>query len=367
MDNRRTVKKSQLHAKDTFDYERLREAGEHFLDCRYEEDGEDICFIYDIEGKKPLREILEEDKGLKYRLLINFADLREAYLKYQITFSMEEIYYDDNYILYVRERDLYEPGKCGEEEAFLHIYKAFAGGILSRRYDVEKLLDSGVEILKGERGFQTIYECSSAEEVKAELCRRKEELEENNRRTMRQVSKKGYQVWRVTAVAAVILAAIFGAGTYYYGRMVVPKQKAVIAANERYIVNDYVGCIDSLETILPEEMDTSTKYILAASYARSESLKQEEIAVIVEKLSPESNEKELDYWIYLGRRDLKKAEDMAMALSDDKLLVYAYMKEADILEGNTEIEGSEKQERLRQLEQEIENLGKKYAQEEENQ
>ena len=42
MDNRRTVKKSQLNAKDTFDYERMKEAGEHFLRCQYEEDGEDI-------------------------------------------------------------------------------------------------------------------------------------------------------------------------------------------------------------------------------------------------------------------------------------------------------------------------------------
>ena len=227
MDNRRTVKKSQLNAKDTFDYERMKEAGEHFLRCQYEEDGEDICFIYDTEGKKPLKEILEEDKGAKYSLLINFAGLREAYFEYQISFSIEEIYYDDNYIPYVRGRDLYEPGKCGQEAEFLNIYKAFAGGILSRRYDVAKLLESGIEILKGERGFQTIYECTSAEEVKTELKRRKKELEENARRTMRQVSKKGYLAWRMVAVAAVILTAAFGAGAFYYGRMVVPKQESV--------------------------------------------------------------------------------------------------------------------------------------------
>ena len=63
MDNRRTVKKSQLNAKDTFDYERMKEAGEHFLRCQYEEDGEDICFIYDTEGKKPLKEIRRKTKG----------------------------------------------------------------------------------------------------------------------------------------------------------------------------------------------------------------------------------------------------------------------------------------------------------------
>ncbi len=367
MDNRTTVKQSQLHARDYFDYERLKAAGEHFLECRYEEEGEDLCFTYDVEGKRPLQEILAEEKEMKYRLLINFADLEAAYMQYRILFSMEELYYDDNYLLYVRGRDLYEPGDGGTEEGFLTIYKAFAGGILSRRYDVAKLLESGIEILKGEKGFQAIYECKTSEEVKTELRRRKEELEERRRNAMREVSRKGYLAWRMTAVIAVILTIVCGGGTFYFGRMVVPKQEAVIAANQSYITNDYVGCIDSLEALLPEEMDTDTKYILAAAYARSESLKQEEITAIVEKLSPESNEKELDYWIYLGRRELQEAEDMAMALSDDKLLVYAYMKEADILEGNTAMDGAKKQERLDKLEQEIEKLGKKYAPEGENQ
>lgn len=367
MDIRKTVKKSQLHAVDYFDYERLKAAGRYFLPCQYQEEGEDICFIYDIEGKKQLKEILEEDKEMKYRLLINFADLKEAYMQYEISFSMEEIYYDDNYLLYIRDRDLYEPGKCGTEAEFLDIYKAFAGGILSKRYDVGKLLESGIEILKGEKGFQAIYECSETEAVRAEIGRRKRELEENTRQTMRQVSKKGYAVWKTAAIIAVILTIVCGIGVFYFGKMVVPKQEAVIAGNQSYIANDYVKCIDSLEELLPEDMDTDTKYILAVSYARSESLKQEEITTIVEKLSPESNEKELDYWIYLGRQELEKAENMALALSDDKLLVYAYMKEADILEGNTTMNGTKKQERLDKLEQEIEKLGAKYAPAEEGQ
>lgn len=360
MDYRKTLKKSQLHAKDYFDYERLQAAGEHFLSCRYEEDGEDICFCYEIEGKKPLKEILEEDKAVKYQLLINFAALEAAYMRYQIPFGMECLYYDDNYLVYVRERDLYEPGKGGTEEEFLNIYKAFAGGILSRRYDVEKLLESGIEILKGEKGFRTIYECETVQAVEEELRRRKDELAENARQTFRQVSKKGFLAWRILAVITAVLTIVFGAGVFYFGRLVIPKQSAVIAANQSYIANDYVGCIDSLASLTPEEMDMDTKYILAASYARSESLKQEEITVITEKLSPESNEKELDYWIYLGRQELGEAENMAMALSDDKLLVYAYMKEADILEGDTSMDGEKKQERLDTLEQEIGKLGAKY-------
>ena len=364
MDDRKILKKSQLHAKDYFDYDKLKAAGEHFLECEYETEGEDIGFCYDITGKKPLEEILQEEKSAKYRFLINFAELEEAYMRYQIPFGMKELYYDDNYLPYVRERDLYEPGKGGSREGFLNLYKAFAGGILSRRYSVEKLLESGIEILKGEKGFQKIYECGSVQEVNEELQTRERELAENTKKRFRLVSKKGFLIWRATAAAAVILTLGLGASAVWFGYFVIPKQRAVIGANQNYIANDYVGCIDSLASLMPEEMDPETKYILAASYARSESLKQEEIKVIVEKLSPESNEKELDYWIRLGRRELKEAENLAMALSDDKLLVYAYMKEADILEGDTAMDGGEKKDRLDMLEQEIGKLGEKYKPEE---
>lgn len=364
MDNTKLVKKSTLQAKDYFDYEKLRLAGTGFLPCGYKEDGEDILFTYDMEGMKPLKEILEEPKEQQYHLLINFAMLEKAYMEYQIPVTLDELYYDENYLVYVRDRDLYEEGKKGKKEDFLVIYKSFAGGILSRRYTVEQILESGLSILKNERGFQKIYQCDSVEAVKEELAERKRELKEKTERTKRLVSKRSFRIWRAVAVAAVILACGFGAYTVYSAEFIIPKQEAVIGASQKYIMNDFIGCIDMLEGLKPEEMDPGTKYILAVSYAKSESLKQEEIASIVERLSPETSERELDYWIYLGRRDLGAAENIAMALSDDKLLVYAYMKEADILESDTSMDGTEKKQRLDTLEQEITKLGAKYETEE---
>lgn len=365
MDHTTLIKKSTLHAKDYFDFEKLRMAGTGFLSCEYTEEGEELLFTYDMEGMKPLKEILEEPKEQQYHLLINFAMLENAYIEYQISFTMDELYYDENYLVYVRERDLYAEGKKGEKEEFLAIYKSFAGGILSRKYSVEQILESGLSILKNERGFQRIYQCDSTKAVKEELAGRKKELKEKTARTKKLVSRRSFWMWRAVAAAAVILSCGFGAYTVYSAEFLIPKQKAVIGASQKYIVNDFIGCIDMLEELKPEEMDAGTKYILAVSYAKSESLKQEEIASIVERLSPETSERELDYWIYLGRRDLAAAENTAMALSDDKLLVYAYMKEADILESDTSMDGTEKKQRLDTLEQEITKLGAKYETEEE--
>ena len=58
--------------------------------------------------------------------------------------------------------------------------------------------------------------------------------------------------------------------------------------------------------------------------------------------------------------ETKKAEEIARSLSDDKLLIYAYRKEMDDLENKTRIEGTEKKNRLDELESQIEKLGDKY-------
>ena len=111
-------------------------------------------------------------------------------------------------------------------------------------------------------------------------------------------------------------------------------------------------------------MGVNIKYVVAVAYANRENFQKEEIDVIVSRLAPTTNEKELDYWIYLGRLDVKTAEDIALSLSDDKLLIYAYMKETDLLESDTTVSGEEKKARLDQLEQEITKLGEKYKTEE---
>lgn len=128
-------------------------------------------------------------------------------------------------------------------------------------------------------------------------------------------------------------------------------------------MQDYVGCIDSLADVKIEQMDTYTKYILAVSYAKGEVLEKEELQNVISNISMYANEVELEYWIALGRSGYAQAEDMAKALSDDKLLIYAYMKEMNYLEANFQMNGEEKQNRINELSNSITEIGKKYIEE----
>ena len=81
---------------------------------------------------------------------------------------------------------------------------------------------------------------------------------------------------------------------------------------------------------------------------------------ILSKVTYQSNEKVLDYWIHLGRLEVDKAEDLAMTMSDDQLLLYAYMHELHQVEEGG-LSGEAKKGRRQELIKEIEELAGKLG------
>ena len=86
---------------------------------------------------------------------------------------MDNTYYDDNYLPYIKNRDLYSTSSTDAEEDFLLQYKVFVGGILSKKYSVEELQESGLEVLKQEPAFMDFYEADSVEALVQVLKERK--------------------------------------------------------------------------------------------------------------------------------------------------------------------------------------------------
>lgn len=354
------IKKSSMNAKDSYDYKKLCVQRQGLIPCRYEEDREDLYFYYQIKGMTPFAAIKNEDREKKYQILINFALLKDLHSDYVLKLNEDNLYYDENGLVYVKERDIYGRGERPDEEYFLNSYKCFVAGILGSRYSVSQIQESGIEICKGEKWFEPVYICNTPEEI-AEVLRgvRKNYVSEQKSQ-MQKVKKATYSIWRFIAVFAAAAALVCGGYAGYLSLKTVPEQRHLLTANEAFIQKDYRTCVETLREMEPEEMDVNTLYILAYAYANMESFRQDEIKTIIENISVSSNEKILEYWIRIGRLETKKAEEIALSLSDDKLLIYAYMKEVDDLENNTQIEGTEKKKRLDELESQIEKLGDKY-------
>lgn len=356
-----SVKKSSLNANGYFDYEKLVYPMPYFLPCAYEEELEEIVFTYDIRGMRNVSELKTEEKKNQYQFLINLSKVEQLLETYKIPLRIDNVYYDENFLPYVKHRDSYAKEEEYKREDFLFLYKTFIGGILGKKYDVKSLQESGIEPLKQEKSFQDFYEAEDSSTLTEILCKRKYAYQQKEKLTMVRVTKTGNSLRTAISIIAPVLLLVTVVGLVYIGMILLPFQNSVLLAHEGYVANDYVESIDCMKTIEPSDMDISTKYILAISYAKSESLRKEELEGIISKLSLSSNEKELEYWIHLGRLEFERAENMAKALSNDKLLIYNYMKELTYLEDKTDIEGAEKESRISTLEQNIKSLGEKYS------
>lgn len=139
-----------------------------------------------------------------------------------------------------------------------------------------------------------------------------------------------------------------------------PYQDAVIEANKSYLKINYSGVIEAFRDTDASRFSVYDKYILAYSYVQSENLTEEQKKNITSALSLETNEKVLDYWIALGRLDVSEAENIAQQVSDNDLLLYAYLKEKNMLEADTSVSGEEKASRLDELSNKIEQLSNVY-------
>ena len=357
---RKQIKKSDLHAKTIFDYEFLLQKRMGLIPCKMEELEEEIVFDFDIEGLHPFAELREEELESRYRFLQNLTVLQEICKYYHVDITEENLYYDYNYIPYIAVRDIKEEDAT---DFFLAI-KELAAGILSKKYDYTQIHESGIEIVSDDKQIQFLFDCENEEDFFKEIQERAQQLYLVNREQKIRIDKKRYFLQgRITigVIAVLVLLLVF---TGYRSFVVLPKSESVIRASRNFVVQNYMDCIDALKKIKVGSMDTYTKYILAVSYAKTEALEKEELGNVLERLSIYSNEIELEYWIAIGRSDFERAENIAMALSDDKLLIYAYMKELNYLEGNVTMDGEEKQNRIAILSNEITAIGKKYEESE---
>ncbi|MDE6626521.1 MAG: hypothetical protein K2K56_09150 [Lachnospiraceae bacterium] len=358
-------KKSELNARNSFDYEKIVQNAMNLIPCSYEEKEEEIIFQYECEGFICSNSLKKEDKLNQIQFLVNFARLYDLHLEYNIKFSTDNIYYDENYMPCVKERDLYKEGERADEERFLFLYKTYIGAVLGSDYTVTQLQESGLEILEQNIALKPFVRAKTKEDIVELLRKERKRIYEDQKNNMVCISKKENQLKNIVLIAGPILLVVVIGILIYYSVFLNPYQKKIIAANEAYVQKKYVECIDNLKEIDMDDMNINTKYILAFSYAKSESLEKEEIDMLTSRLSIHSNERELEYWICLGRMDVKMSESLAQSLSDDKLLIYAYLKELNQLQNNTSMDGEEKQGRIKQLEDAIRSLGDKYAPENE--
>lgn len=352
-----TVKKSSLNVKDIYDYKKLELPKKHFIDIEMEIDKEDIRFYYDCSNLLESKNLKKEDLLTKLRFLISISELEELIYEYEFSLSPENLYYGRDDQVKVKVRDV----KINKEDNnFLNEYKALIGHVWQSKYSYEDYLKGGMELLSKEKFLKKILEVNSVEEIINILNCKFEEVKLDRQENKVIIDKKKYKNNKTFLIISVGLLLIIGIYISYMHIKILPFERAASRSSEAYIRQDYVGVIDLLKNIKVKDMDKIQKFILADAYIRSENLSEKQRENIFKNISLDSNDEILEYWIYLGRNELENSVNIAMKLSDDELLLYAYMKQLDKLEKNTTMDGKEKSAQMKEIKQNMDSLLEKY-------
>lgn len=355
-----TIRKSEMSAQTSFELGRLAFPRNEFLNCSYVEQKEEVEFIYEAKGYKEFTQIRQERRDTRLILLMDCAKLATSSESYKYALSPENLYYDIHNEVAVMDRDLYGRGEEWSFEEFLTRYLALIGFALQKRYSYEDYINGGMDLLEKDKFLAQIAKETSIEGILTHLQQELESVIEDYTTNKEMVDKKAYQRNRrlLGGLGGVLfIAAIFIA---YIMLWVRPYQNAVIDANKQYLRINYKGVVEAFSGIGVGRLSVYDKYILASAFIQCENLTPEQKKNISNALSLDSNEKVLEYWVYLGRLDVEKAEDIAQQVSDQDLLLYAYLKDKSMTEEDTKISGEEKAAKIESLTSKIEKLSEAY-------
>ena len=345
------IKKSQLQANSRYEYQKIAMPNTYFMDCTIEEEKESLKITYQIGEMRPVLSLKAGNKLKKIEVLIQAGKLEELSKEYAFLASPNNLYYDAYGQLKVMRRDIQKNRTSGQKE-FLDSYRALVGALLSTKYSYEDVLQGGQSLLADSKELQNIATAKTVDEVKVALDALYKKTAEQDKRTTLKVNRKKYQGLIIYTVISILATLALGTATVYAYMMVMPKERQIILASDAYIEADYVKVIDELKRFEIEELDKHQKYILALSYIHSQSIdtfRGTEKEAVLSKISYNGNEEVLEYWIHLGRLEMDEAQSMAMKLSDNQLLLYAYIQELNQVEKDQSISGTEKSERSKAL------------------
>lgn len=358
-------KKSEFAAKDRYDYKWITYPEIHFLRSELEEQGEELNITYETGEKKALTEIRQEDVMQRLLILESVGELFSDIKKYTFGLQPENLFYDDHGIVQAKRRDINSKHQQKSEKDFVLDYKAVIGYAMQKKYQYEDFRQGGSELLGREGICGEIKELESVREIQERLRGEYRRIQENRKRTKVLLPIRTYRLAKGLAIVlGVLLFGLAGFAGYHF-IVTEPYKNAVIELSDAYISSDYVLCIDAMKDIAVKNMSLYQKYMLANAYVRSENLNQEQKDNILSSMTLNDSASKLEYWIYLGRKDTERAEDIALQLSDHQLLLYAYMKEKANIESDTELTGAEKSDKLNELTRKMDSLMEEYNTEDE--
>lgn len=245
-----------------------------------------------------------------------------------------------------------------DEQRFLSALQAMVLQVFRPKVPFEQIVE-GAPALRD--GFSTaVRQTTTTEELFAYIDAQVKAEQVQVATTKVSVPKRRYFLYRVLGIVGVVVAVAGGAfawQTETQNRL----QTAVVAAQARFLANDYSGALSELNGHAATGLPASAKYVLAASSVNLHDLTPTQKQAILNTISEKSDDVTLNYWIEMGRGEFDQALDAAKNLGDDQLTLLAYTDLYQATKLNTRMAGGKKQELLAEYTKAIEELTAKLS------
>lgn len=317
-----------------------------------------VTLSYDlVEGEVSFREAIERTSTRLDRLLL--AQSLVACMRYRGGFSVPLIHPDNVYVnggllrvVHCGLQDLLVPRRF-DEALFLASLQAMVLQVFRPQLRFENLL-VGAAALR-DRFSTAVRQASTPEELFAFLDAQVRQEQEQVVATKVSVPKRRYAWFRILGVlgmVAAVAAGVFAWQIESENRL----HTAVIAAQARFLANDYAGTLAALEGQSVTALPVSAKYVLAVSSVSLADLSANQKQSILNTISEKSDEVTLNYWVAMGRGEFEQALDYAKNLGDDQLTLLTYTDLYQATKLDSQMPGGEKQDLLAEYSKAIDDL-----------
>ena len=352
------LKKSDMTAKNSYQYHKLENAGFYFVPCSITETYDELEAVFQMEGLRPFSEARKMRNADKYGFLIQILEAIDSGKEYSFSLNPENLYLNPQNRVCILNRDISSKTEEEKKNQWMDM-QALAGYLLQRQYRYEDLRKGGFTLLKKQKRLKYILELEEPGQAREIFQQYQEAEREKDREELSLVNKHRYRsclvIMCIAAAGCIAMTALLVYQKYWIEKPL----RGALMAERAYMESDYTRVADALAGIGVEQMDRHEKYLLAVVYIRGQSVdafNRYTKERLIAKLSYHGEEQQLDYWIHLGRMDADQALDVAMRMSDSQLMLYAYLQKLDMVSADSSLTGEEKTQQIESLKGKIKSL-----------
>lgn len=350
--NKIYVDANNMVVRTDYDVSTIKQRNDHLLDCEITFEEDKIVFNCDIDEKFLLSNYnlsLEE----KYILLLNVAKLEELDSFLNFDLNKDNLYVNYNFDVKLIIRDI--KGDTNNY-SFVDKFKACIGTVLNNQYTYEDYLNGGLDLLNKSSLTSKYYNLNNIDDIKDTLIQDLQVESDTKKYEYSDIKNSVYKrnKWIFIAVS-ILLVISMGSGLVLTNDL--SNTKGISDIKTYYINDEYSKVTEYLSNKNVNKLSQDILYIGAVSSIKLEKIDQSSKDNILSQINYNTDPNLLKYWLYIGIGQYQKAQEIAYEVNDKNYLAYSYLKELEYIRTDTKLTTEEKETRVRDLENKIEELG----------